>query len=115
MTTRLTRLVEAWVEDAIVKHSNGDKITWDVAIVATEQGPGLLFVTFMSGAILGTMIHSQAVIGNPAVITEADVDRMVSQMAEALRAERSKQLTQGQVAHANGQVVQAEAHPHPHP
>lgn len=95
MSYRLTARIAEWIEAAIEKHGAGETFMWDVALAPSQQGAAVLIVVMTPGAVLNTVIHTTSVIGSPSSATEADIDGIIPQMIEAVRAERSRALAIG--------------------
>lgn len=93
MSHRITTRVEEWTETALEEQALNDRVTWDGAFAMTPEGPQMLMVFFMPGAVLGTTVQTVVVLQNVSVVTELDITETVRNVLERLRQERSNQVT----------------------
>lgn len=120
MTNRLTERIAPWVEAAVEASSAGDPITWEMTLHQIPSGGfGIALVLMMPGPILGSVIHSVAIINSPLSYTEKEAGEMVRNQIGNIRAERSRQLAPGNgQGNGQGQISDLrdlpQAHPHQH-
>lgn len=98
---RLSAKLAGMIVGAIERGVQGDDVDWDVSTgtAMTAQGPQTVANIFLwiPSAVLG-----QPAIGvtmgfpNPTVAEQSNIDALILQGLEALRNERTKQLTQAQ-------------------
>jgi hypothetical protein len=105
MSRRISEMIASWVSESVERHAAGDEVYWDAIPAVTTQGPVVVVVTSMKGAVLDTMVHNQALVQGPAVADAEAVDRLVQALLNGLREERSKQL--------NGQRLEVPGGPGP--
>lgn len=91
-STRLTTLVTGWVDEAVAKYALGDRVTWDCQLALTDQGPKLLVVFFMPGAVMGTQLQNVVSVDAPGLMTEAEASELTRAAIEQLRIGRSEQM-----------------------
>lgn len=91
MTRRITTQIEQWVEEALEDQSLGDRVTWDCSFAMTPEGPKMLMVFFLPGAILGSAIQTVVMLDHVNAATELDITETVKNVLEDLRSNRSKQ------------------------
>lgn len=94
MTMQLSAIVGPWVEEAISRHGEGERVLWDMTLALSGSGPAYCLVMFMPGAIVGTHIHASMIVTNIAAITQPDIDDLVAKLLEGVRQQRSQQLEQ---------------------
>lgn len=96
MSRRLTDRIAPWIETALERQVGEEEAEWDVTLATNaDQGPVLMLLIWMKGAVLGSVVHAAVMFGNPYGLTQEDVDRMVPQLVEALREQRTAQLAGG--------------------
>jgi hypothetical protein len=94
VSRRLTDRIAPWLDAAIERLTPDDDAVWDVTLTNADQGPIIVLLVWMKGAVLGTVVHAAAMFGNPYGLTEDDVDRVLPQLIEALHEQRSSQLAE---------------------
>lgn len=89
---RVSSQVESLIEHALDEQNIREEVSYDLAIVPTDKGASLYVTFWMNGAILGTIINSSSFLVNPPLVTQDNINELVRNIVEALRAERSTQL-----------------------
>jgi len=89
---RIGKDIEQWIDQALYSHGLGEPITWDIALMGTQDGPGYFLAMFLPGAALGTMINHAVVISNPGGLNEPTIDEVVQMMIKTLLEERTQQM-----------------------
>lgn len=94
---RMSVVLAGMVEAAVETYAAGEALMWEVIPGVTQNGPMVLILTMMPGALLDTVVHSQVVIQSPTTADQDAVNRLIKSLVDGMLAERSKQL-----AEANG-------------
>ncbi len=87
---RVSTKIGTWIDEALPGLAMGEQIEWEMTPTMTPQGPAFAIVLFTPGMLLGTTVHSVAVLANPLALTEDGVQQVLGGMLEALRQERGK-------------------------
>lgn len=95
----ITQRVTPMIDGAIERHRGGDDIVWDTGVVLhPEQGPMHVLTLNMPSAIVGSVIHSTAIIPSLIHVTEADLDKTIPELIENMRQQRTEMLRRGMQA-----------------
>jgi hypothetical protein len=104
--TRVSTKLEILIQESIDRHSQGERVQWDLGLFPGQNGAPVhyLYCT-MPKALLGEWAIAGAFVNNGHTLNAADVDGMVIQLLEQLRASRSQDLKL-HVTPEVGQIVQ---------
>lgn len=90
----LTSKLTPWIEKAIEANGQGEDILWQITVIPAPDGTiPVVLAIWLPGAILGTAISGAVMISNPFALDDPSVDRMIFQVLEQLRTQRSDQLS----------------------
>lgn len=96
--TRLTDAARLFTVTALTRWARGERVTWDVALdlAPTPTGPAPVVVVYlhMPSAVLGEVV-GELVLLQPNEVTSQNVDSLVGQAVERMRAGRSADAAQG--------------------
>lgn len=91
MSLRVTDDWATWIEEALPTLVMGNPTRYDMTLVISEQGPAIIVVLFSPGIIIGSTMHSVAVVPNPGGVTKETLEHILTGMVGALADERSRQ------------------------
>lgn len=95
MSLRLTQEWVEWIDDFLPTITQ-DKVRYDLGLVLNPENgaPAVVLTFFAPGPLLGTTMHSIAILPNPGNVAQENIQQVLRGMVEALAQERTKQLTQ---------------------
>lgn len=97
---RVGTIIEPWMDAAIDKHGQGERVVWDCSIVPIQNSPHeepkptCAVMVWFPGPVLGTVVNGSFLIHNPLSTTEEEIDEVMASFLEQLRQARSQQLAQ---------------------
>lgn len=94
--TRVTDRIAPWIAASLEKHSAGESVQWDMAVLPHPQNAQAVIVlhVFVPSPLIGSMVNVTAMIANPAGQTEDSIDDSMANILMNLREARSQALQQ---------------------
>lgn len=98
MSSRLSDIWKAWINEALPKLAPNDRAKWEIAVIVGPRPkgpPGLTFGLFvtMPAPVMGHHLQRMLAIDNPQVVTKEQLLGLLTRVVTDLHTERSAMLS----------------------